>query len=81
MKEVVLYYPNGDTITYKEGKNCLKITDNRERDIPVLKVRFEDQIMKVFKGIPFVIQIVEAERPPSEFQDDLRPAKRPGFFS
>jgi len=78
-KELTLYFATGDIQVYTEGENCIKITDNRERDLPVVKVRFEDQVMQVFKGIPFKIKLVETERPENEDYTPA-PARRPGNF-
>ncbi len=79
-KELTLYFAHGDIVVYTEGGNCIKITDSRERDLAVVKVRFEDRVMEVYKGVPFKIRLVESEKPEGDEFSDYQPAKRPGYF-
>lgn len=81
MKKITLYFKNGDK-TYEEGiDGCIKISDSRDRDTPIVKIRFEASIMKVFKGVPFMIELVESSSAPEdEYNLHPGPAKRPGYF-
>ncbi len=55
MKECIIFQPDGEVLTYQEGKDDVMTILDRSDDYPVVRIFTKTKVI-IYKGIPFVIR-------------------------